>query len=238
MDPKSLARQIESELEAVSTQKRRDGMQDYFTTSLHIIGVTTPDLRTIVKVHQQSVKRAPPEDVLALALELVRGGTFEGRQAAYELVGGHKATMGSLTVRQLERLGKGNDNWASVDAFSCGITGMLWLQGHLKDATFCKWVQSRDLWWRRTAVVSTTPLNQRTKGGTGDFERTLAMVGRVQHERHPMIWKAVSWALRNLVQWDKDRVEAYVANHDDVLPAPVIREVRKKIETGVKTPRS
>ena len=118
------------------------------------------------------------------------------------------------------------------------ITGMLWLQGHLKDATFCKWVQSRDLWWRRTAVVSTTPLNQRTKGGTGDFERTLAMVGRVQHERHPMIWKAVSWALRNLVQWDKDRVEAYVANHDDVLPAPVIREVRKKIETGVKTPRS
>jgi 3-methyladenine DNA glycosylase AlkD len=107
----------------------------------------------------------------------------------------------------------------------------------LKDSTLRGWVNSKDLWWRRTAVVSTTPLNQRTKGGTGDFERTLAMVSPVQHEKHPMIWKAVSWALRNLVQWDKERVAAYVTEHEDVLPAPVKREVRKKIETGVKNPR-
>ncbi len=237
MDPKAKARQIESELAAVSTPERRDGMLNYFTTSLRMIGVTTPNLRNVVKVHRQALKTAPPEAVLALALALVRGGTFEGRQVAYELVGGHKATLAALTVEQLEQLGEGNDNWASVDTFSCGITGMLWLKGQLKDSTLRGWVNSKDLWWRRTAVVSTTPLNQRTKGGTGDFERTLAMVSPVQHEKHPMIWKAVSWALRNLVQWDKERVAAYVTEHEDVLPAPVKREVRKKIETGVKNPR-
>ncbi len=237
MTPKKQAAGLVAQLKSVSTKERRTGMQNYFTTDQNILGVTTPDLRKIVKAAKQELKSTDATHVFALGLELVREGSLETRQLGYELVAGHKATMDSLTVKQLEQLGKGNDNWASVDTFSCGITGLLWLRGQLDDAVFEKWVQSDNLWWRRTAVVSTTPLNQKTKGGTGDFERTLAMVGPVQHEKHPMIWKAVSWALRNLVQWDKERVATYINAHEDVLPAPVKREVRKKIATGVKNPR-
>jgi 3-methyladenine DNA glycosylase AlkD len=237
MTPKKQAAALVAHLKSVATEKRRTGMQNYFTTEQSILGVTTPDLRTIMKAARKELKSADALYVLALGLELVNEGSLEARQLGYELVAGHKATMESLTVKQLEQLGKGNDNWASVDSFSCMITGILWLHGRLEDRTFEKWVRSDNLWWRRTAVVSTTPLNQKTKGGSGDFQRTLAMVGPVQHERHPMIWKAVSWALRNLVQWDKDRVTAYIDAHEEILPAPVKREVRKKIATGVKNPK-
>ncbi len=237
MMPSERAAGLLSQLKDVATEQRRTGMQNYFTTEQDILGVTTPDLRTIGKAAKKVLKSAEAPHVLAVGLELVREGSLEARQLGYELVAGHKPTMESLTVKQLEQLGKGNDNWASVDVFSCMITGILWLRGQLDDAVFEKWVHSDNLWWRRTAVVSTTPLNQKSKGGTGDFKRTLAMVGPVQHEKHPMIWKAVSWALRGLVQWDKDRVAAYVDAHEDLLHASVKREVRKKIATGVKNPR-
>ena len=237
MTPKKQAAALVAQLKSVSTEERRVGMQNYFTTDQNILGVTTPDLRFIMKAARKELQSADASHVLALGLELVRQGSLEARQLGYELVAGHKATMATLTVKQLEELGEGNDNWASVDSFSCMITGILWLRGQLSDGTFEKWVRSDNLWWRRTAVVSTTPLNQKSKGGTGDFQRTLAMVGPVQHEKHPMIWKAVSWALRNLVQWDKDRVAAYVDANEATLPAPVKREVRKKIATGVKNPK-
>ncbi len=237
MGPVELAAKLVEQLAVVATEERRTGMLNYFSTEMPIIGVTVPDLRTLVKATRLDLRKAGPAYVIDVALALVEGGTFEGRQVGYELVAGHKATMASLTPEQLEKLGQGNDNWASVDTFSCLITGILWLHGRLADSVFENWVRSNNLWWRRTAVVSTTPLNQKSKGGTGDFRRTLAMVGPVQHEKHPMIWKAVSWALRNLVQWDKNRVTAYVDAHENVLPAAVKREVRKKIETGVKNPQ-
>lgn len=221
MKPKELAAQLVARLESLATAERRSGMLNYFSTGMRIIGVTVPDLRKLVKEARRELGKADGREVIAVAGELVAAGTFESRQLGYELVAGHKAAMAELTVEDLEMLGKGNDNWASVDTFSCLLAGTLWLRGRLDDSVFHKWVRSDDLWWRRTAVVSTTPLNQRTKGGTGDFERTLAMVGPVQHEKHPMIVKAVSWALRNLVWWDKDRVATYVDAHESVLPALV-----------------
>ena len=35
------------------------------------------------------------------------------------------------------------------------------------------WARSRDLWWRRAAMVSTVPLNNKARGGNGDVLRTL-----------------------------------------------------------------
>ena len=48
----------------------------------------------------------------------------------------------------------------------------------------------------------------------------------------------MSWALRELVPWDKQAVEGFLEEHDGVLVARVKREVRNKLETGLKNPRS
>jgi 3-methyladenine DNA glycosylase AlkD len=235
-DARAFARQVMEQLAAVATAQRREGMERYFTTSMRCIGVTVPDSRKVVKASLKELKPRSKAFVLDVVRGLIAEHALEARAVAYEILAGHKTTMETITVAELEELGAGNDNWGTTDAFGCLVTGALWRDGRLEDETLLRWAKSDDLWWRRTAVVSSTELNKKTRGGKGDFPRTLALVDLVGHEKHPMIAKAVSWALRQLVPWDKERVGRYLDEHESTLPALVRREVRKKIETGVKNP--
>jgi 3-methyladenine DNA glycosylase AlkD len=82
--------------------------------------------------------------------------------------------------------------------------------------------------------VCTVALNQKARGGTGDPERTLEVCGRVVDDRDDMVVKALSWALRELAKREPGQVEAFMARHGDALAPRVRREVRNKLETGLK----
>ena len=137
----------------------------------------------------------------------------------------------------MERLGQGIDSWDSVDAFARYISGPAWQHGLIPDETIQRWTTSPDRYWRRAALVSTVPLNLRAAGGTGDTERTLDICTRLVADRDDMVVKALSWALRELAHWDPEAVRRFLADHQDVIAARVRREVRHKLETGLKQPR-
>jgi 3-methyladenine DNA glycosylase AlkD len=126
------------------------------------------------------------------------------------------------------------DNWGSVDAFGCILSGPAWRLGRIGDGDVRRWARSSDRWWRRTALVSTVPLNVRSRGGTGDSARTLDICWRLAEDSDPMVVKALSWALRELVAWDPGAVRKFLDTNDSVLAATVRREVRNKLETGRK----
>ncbi len=231
------AREALRRLKSLATPERREGMSHYFTTSMHCLGVTTADLRQVTRETLRKLQGEPKETVLALTRFLLASGEFEARALAYEIMARHAATMQALSLSEIEELGSGNDNWASVDTFSILITGALWLRGRVADPTILSWAQSSDPWWRRTALVSVVPFNVKSRGGHGDRRRTLMVVDRLKADRHPAVVKAVSWALRSLVSWDPDAVRRYVEENASLLPALVRREVRNKLETGVKNPR-
>jgi 3-methyladenine DNA glycosylase AlkD len=52
-----------------------------------------------------------------------------------------------------------------------------------------------------------------------------------------MVWKAVSWALRALAKYQPAAVRRFVDSHEPALARGVVREVRSKLDTGVKSPR-
>jgi 3-methyladenine DNA glycosylase AlkD len=98
------------------------------------------------------------------------------------------------------------------------------------------WTRSADRWQRRLALVCTVALNVRARGGQGDAERTLGVCRRLVGDRDDMVVKALSWALRALVYWDREAVRLFLAQHDARLAARVTREVGNKLRTGVKNP--
>jgi 3-methyladenine DNA glycosylase AlkD len=53
-----------------------------------------------------------------------------------------------------------------------------------------------------------------------------------------MVVKALSWSLRELAKRDHVRVRAFVAEHEKRLAPRVLREVRNKLNTGLKNPKS
>jgi 3-methyladenine DNA glycosylase AlkD len=52
-----------------------------------------------------------------------------------------------------------------------------------------------------------------------------------------MVVKAMSWALRELSKRDPKTVGRFLDEHEGVLAARVVREVRNKLSTGLKNPR-
>jgi 3-methyladenine DNA glycosylase AlkD len=85
-------------------------------------------------------------------------------------------------------------------------------------------------------LVSTVALNIRSHGGMGDTPRTLAVCEQLVADHEDMIIKAMSWALRALSVHDPEAVRRFLADHEAELAARIKREVRNKLETGLKNP--
>lgn len=224
-------------LRARADAARRAHSQGYFPTSLSILGVPAPAMRAVLRPLARALRDEAPEAVLSVAHELVDTGVHEARQLAYELIGGRKDVVSGLDGPVVESLGRGNDNWASVDGFGVFVGGPAWRDGRVTDGDVLRWAGSDDRWWRRTALVCTVPLNQRSRGGKGDVPRTLAVCDALATDGDAMVAKALSWALRALSTVDADAVRAFLSRWGDDVPALVRREVRNKLETGRKSGR-
>lgn len=234
-----LARRIEAELRAETDPERKESTLGYFAKrpQMEILGVEAAVGYRIIREYHRELKEEPGRTIVDLAHELVKGKTLEGRGVGYALLSKREDALGLLNEKALLRLGKGNDNWATVDGFCVAVTGQVWRRGGISDEVVLRWADSEDLWWRRTALVSTIPLNMKSRGGTGDPERTLLVCGRLAHDREPMVAKGLSWALRALIAHDPAGVKGFLEEHGEELPSLVRREVRNKLTTGRKNPR-
>jgi 3-methyladenine DNA glycosylase AlkD len=173
--------------------------------------------------------------LLGMAHDLI--GARIARFVAYELVLNHQPTMASITREEVEKLGEGMSHWGDVDAFSCYIAGPAWRARRIRDTLIRAWAGSDDWCWRRAALVSTVPLNSRAQGGTGDTKRTVAICEILVADRHDLVVKAMSWALRELAKRDPENVRLFLSRHRNELAARVVREVNNKLATGLKNPR-
>ncbi len=225
---------IISELEFVADPDRREASKTMFPTSMKYLGVRTPDFRELLKEWWIEIKTWPPEKLVQFSKELVETRILECNQLAYELLWKNKDALRLLKLKDLEELGKNMDNWATTDTFSVLISGFAWRENQISDSDITNWLKSDKRWWRRTAVVSTVPLNLRSRGGKGDTKRTLMICEKVVSDRDDMIVKALSWALRELSKSDKPAVEEFMKKYDSQLAGRVRREVYLKLETGRK----
>ena len=205
----------------------------------------TPELRTIARREAKALKSAPGEDVLEICNLLIEHGgsgrvrraehgpAYESRMVAFDLAWMHKQAYALLNWRELERLGRTLDGWASVDHFARKLSGPAWQRGQISDARVRKWATSSDFWWRRAGLVSTIALNERHLG-IGDAARTLAICELFVDDRADLHVKALSWALRELAIRDPEAVIEYIIDREDRLAPRILREVRNKLETGHK----
>jgi 3-methyladenine DNA glycosylase AlkD len=195
----------------------------------------SPSVRALRREYSKKLKHASPAYIVAVAESLAIA--HDHRCFRYELVRYHRATLDQLDLAQIEAMGQGINSWSSVDCFGRILAGPAWLRGAISDDDVDRWAHSEDRWWRRAALVGTVAWNMRSQGGPGDAPRTLAVCRILAADPEDMVYKALSWALRELVVHDPEAVRAFLAEHDAVLAARVKREVRNKLETGLKNPR-
>jgi 3-methyladenine DNA glycosylase AlkD len=201
------------------------------------LGLSTAECLAVSRPLARACRDRAPRDVVRVADALVASHVFDARQVAYDLLRRHRAAAATLTTADLERLGRGMDNWVSTDTFACWVSGPAWREGKVPDARLHRWARSPNRWWRRAALASTVALNVRARGGRGDPARTLAMCDALADDHDDMVVKALSWSLRCLVPHDAAGVRRFLARHAGAIAPRARREVTNKLATGLKNPR-
>jgi 3-methyladenine DNA glycosylase AlkD len=221
-------------LSDLSSEKRQEQIRYFAPGSQEVVGVSNPDMQEVIKALKDKYPSWDEREWISLCKELVKRDIFECQAIAYELIGRNKKLLSALNYKDLMDLWRNLDNWASVDHFTVGIYGVLWGKGVVTDQHIEKLLSSDNFWDRRVAVVSTVALNLKSRGGTGDTPRTIAVCERVVDDREDLIRKALSWALRELSKRDPRAVRDFLDKYQNRLAGLVIREVNHKLDFGTK----
>src|SRR5258705_10810535 len=174
---------------------------------------TTESIRALRREFSKRLAKSPPRFVVEVALLLLDKRTMEHRFVAYELVCHHRAALASLGEKDIRLFGSGIDSWGSVDMFACYLAGPAWRENQVSDKLIHSWARSKDRWWRRAALVSTVPLNNKARGGRGDRRRTLQVCSMLINDRDDMVVKAMSWSLRELAKRDPLAVDGFLGKY-------------------------
>ena len=221
-------------LKELGKQERVAYMRSMVPTSRECLGVTNPDIKTVLAELKKMHASWTPPQWIEFCKALVAREIFECQVLAYELIGRNRKLLDSLNYADLKDLGRNLDNWASVDHYTVGIYGVLWGRGVVKDEHIHALLKSDKIWDRRVAVVATVALNLKSRGGKGDTPRTLAVCKQVVDDRTDMIQKALSWALRELSKRDREAVLEFMDTYKDRMARRVIRELSHKLDFGTK----
>lgn len=226
--------QILSALRDCASDSRRALTLQHAPTQLEVIGVTMPEVNAITREAATAWRQLPVDARWSCLRALLASGVLEAHLVAWDVLAKDRKALAALTPSAARELMSGLDNWVTVDTLGPRVLGVAWRHGALSD-DFVRGLQtSENPFERRLALTMTIALNLKSRGGRGDARRTLEVVERALDDRHDLVVKAVSWALRQLVDWDRDAVLHFLAQHDQHVAARVRREVQRKLETGKK----
>jgi 3-methyladenine DNA glycosylase AlkD len=234
MNISEIVNSILCDLEKYADPRRKETAAINHPTSMRVIGLKVPNQRKVIDEWRKRLSDFNEEQWILLALELVKTKILECQQVAFEMIWKNKKALQALTTGQILALGETLDNWVSVDMYCLCITGFSWRTGNIQDEIIENWATNENRWTRRSALVSTVPLNLRARGGKGDVERTLKICQLLVADYDDMVIKAMSWALRELSKSDKQAVVQFVDQNKAKLHPKVKREVNIKLTTGKK----
>lgn len=146
------------------------------------------------------------------------GGFREERYAAIRLGERARAFRLPQALELYEWMVVTGQWWDLVDVTASNLIGpLIRLHPRLRPRVF-GYIDSDDMWLRRTALLSQLNLKEQT-----DVEALGAMILKTAHEREFFIRKAIGWVLRQYARTDPGFVRSFVARHGERL-SPLSRK--------------
>ncbi len=212
----------------------RDRMLKSIPTKHKLYGVRIPKLRQIAKDWYKQNKDLNLKSFIELFSVLWKDKSREERTIAIELLNFYKEHIPNISKQSINDWIKSLDNWEETDGFALYLVGR-WMLSDMDKLQGYLWelIEDENVWLRRVAVVATIEFND-WKNDKANPELTFKLIDVVKEDKHPMITKAVSWAIRTLIKEHKDEVATYMEKNSSVLAKHVVREVNNKLTSGLK----
>ncbi len=224
---------IFKELKKYASASRKKSNEWFFKTGKgqygegdRFIGVSNPDARTVVKkfAHvgfsdiQEALNSPIHEERLVGALILVaqyeRATSDEGRQK-----------VATCYLQNLNRI----NNWDLVDVSAHKILGHAILDGVVEESMLDTLADSKNMWHRRVAIISTMAFIRERK-----FDTSLKIAQKLIHDTEDLTQKAVGWTLREIWKKDATLCEKYLLSHYASLPRTTLRYAIERMEESTR----
>lgn len=125
--------------------------------------------------------------------------------------------------------------WAEVDALCTGKFSLVEVPAHfrkwkpfLKKLTRDEKIEKR----RASLVFYCSPISHCEEDNVAFA--ALENINALKHEKEILITKAISWLLRSMIRHHREKVERFLEENAESLPAIAVRETRIKLKTGRK----
>jgi 3-methyladenine DNA glycosylase AlkD len=221
VDPRKLARAIETELRRTGSPERAAGEKRYLKSDMDFLGATLADIRRVAR--QAARDRAlDREGAVRLIEELWSVPTFERRMASALILELHADELRSEDLRLIERLIRESRTWALVDVLSGDVVGEMGLHLRIR-RTMDRWARDDDFWVRRSSLLAElTPL----KHGA-PFEPFARRADAMLEETEFFIRKAIGWVLRETSKTRPEEVYRWIAPRTHRASGVTMREAVK-----------
>ncbi len=226
------AKDIQKQLEAVSSPEKRDFLPYFFKTGKggygegdKFIGVMVPDIRKIAKANKAlSVKEVEA---------LLNSEYHECRMCALMILIEHfkkakndeeRKKIVDFYLSHTHRI----NNWDLVDLSCRDIVGVYLLDKTDRSMLY-RLAESDLLWDQRISVISTYPLLKK-----GDFTDIIRLSEYFLNHTHDLMHKATGWMLREAGKVEKDVLTGFLDRHYKAMPRTMLRYAIEKLSPEEK----
>lgn len=202
-------------------------MAKYMRGQFAFLGIPSPAQRLLMREAMAGMPRPSEGDLGELLGHLWELPEREYQYAGCGLVDRHIRICGPAFLPTVRTLLTTKPWWDTVDSLAKSGAGSLVLRYPDLAETMDRWVQSENLWLRRTAILHQLAFKQGT-----DADRLFRYCALRCYEPEFFIRKAIGWALREYSKVDAEAVRRFVAEHDADLSGLSKREALLWLERG------
>ncbi|MFX3635591.1 MAG: DNA alkylation repair protein [Candidatus Pristimantibacillus sp.] len=188
-------------------RSKAQSMEAYMRNQYSFLGIKAPERSLLLREFWKMNGMPEGEQLLQVVRQLWQQPEREFQNVAMDLLAKHAKNADKTHIDLLEELVMDKSWWDTVDVLAAHLIGQHFaLYPELITAYTERWIESDNLWLRRTAILFQLKYKQRTDTG-----RLFDYINRTKDEKEFFIRKAIGWALREYSKTDEEAVIDFVA---------------------------
>ena len=226
MDTDGLAALVADRLADVADPEKAGPMAAYLKTDMPFFGVQKAGRVPILRAVKDQFPPSDRDDYRAAVLALWSQPHREEKYLAIGYAQSFPRFVTLSSVQLYRRMIVEGAWWDLVDGIATNLIGdVLLSQREGMTRKVETWIDDRDMWLRRTAIIAQIGHKEAT-----DASLLFGACERRMHETEFFIRKAIGWALRDYARTDPGAVTAFVAEHRESLSGLSYREATKHLD--------
>lgn len=199
-------------------------MAAYMKGHFQFLGVKSPVRKQVQKALVKAAKAAGPDDLLDIAERCWSLAEREFQYVGSNLLHAGADRLRECDIGRVRLLIETKSWWDTVDALAAHTVGPMVLAHPSLAETMDEWIDDKNIWIARTAILHQLNYKERTDEG-----RLFAYAEARAHDTEFFIRKALGWALRNYARVAPDAVRRFVDSHAEELSGLTKREATKHL---------